>query len=189
MDDFVTNYKKNMTEDFYVICLMSPTIHLRNKFEIQGYVWFGQWGEYFEIFNIVPSKSGSLTYSEYNEILRLFYHQLLLPAVEQLNLEVELILTEPNKSIDSIAGREIADALKLFSDFANKSTGNSHPMDFDRWVYLVCLAHRKNSALNTDDLVRWLKENGWSEDTSWELGLEYEYSRNLLEYYDKNFNS
>jgi len=188
-NDFVDNYRKNMAEkDKKVICLMSPKIQVQDNKDVQGYVWLGQWKSMLEVFNIVPVKSGSLSYSEYNEILKRLYDELIYPEIKTLNFEITY--TKSNKSIDEIAGKEVAKALKLFSDLANKSTGNSHPMDSERWKYFVCLAHKTKSELNVEELVRWLKEEeGWLDEKAWGLGLDYEYSLDLLEYYDSNFSS
>lgn len=187
-DDFVENYKKNLGDkDKKVICLMSPKISLSDK-EIQAYVWFGQWKSKLEVFNIVPVKSGNLSYSEYNEILKQFYELFISKEIGELKFE--LVYTESNKSIENLAGTEVAKALIKFSKIANKSTGHSHPMDSERWKYFICLAHRIDSELSVEELVRWLKdEENWTDEKAWELGLDYEYSMDLLKYYDSNFNT
>jgi hypothetical protein len=188
-NDFVENYKNNMAErDKKIICLMSPKIHVSKNHDIQGYVWLGQWKELLEVFNIVPVKSGSLSYSEYNEILKQFFNELIFPELSNLNFQ--LTYTSPRKSIDEIAGKEVSKALISFSRLANKSTGNSHPMDSERWKRFVCLAHKLKSALNAEELVRWLKEeDDWSDEKAWELGIDFEYSLDLLSYYESNFSS
>jgi len=187
-DDFIENYRKNLGEqDKKVICLQSPKINSVDS-EIEGYVWFGQWKSTIEVFNIVPVKTGILSYSDYNEILRQFYELFIKTEIVDLNFEIEY--TKSNKSLEELAGQEVAKALKLFSLEANKTTGHSHPMDSERWKYFICLAHRVSNELGVEELVRWLKEEGdWTDDKAWELGLDYEYSMDLLKYYDENFNA
>jgi hypothetical protein len=185
-NDFVDNYKKNLGEqNKKVICVMSPKIFVSNK-EIQAYVWLGEWKTTLEVFNIVPVKTGSLSYSEYNNILKQFFDFFISPELN--NLRFELIYTESNKTIEDLASSEVAKALKQFSGAANKTTGHSHPMDSERWLYFICLAHREKTNLDVEELVRWLKEEGdWEDSKAWELGLDYEYSMDLLKYYDTNF--
>lgn len=184
--DFIANYKKNMIEkDKSVLCLLSPVISINDKY-IQGYLWFGEWKKNLEVFNIVPTQVGSLNYSEYNSILNKFYLDFIEPY-NQLN-KIEIIKTSDQLSLEDIAGKEVTNALKSFSYSANKSTGNSHPMDAERWNYFVCLAHKCNSSLTSDELVRWLEEeDGWNNEEAWDLGVDYEKSINLLKYYDENF--
>ena len=188
-NDFIDNYRKNMGDkDKKVLCIMSPKIHLNESKNIQGYVWLGEWKSQLEVFNIVPVKSGNLSYTEYNLILKRFYDELIFPEIRTLHFEITY--TQPNKSIDNIGGLEVTKALKVFSSLANKSTGNSHPMDAERWKYFVCLAHKLNTELSVDELVRWLKEDeNWSDEIAWKLGLDYEYSLDLLKYYDEDFNA
>ena len=105
-------------------------------------------------------------------------------------MEFEIVYTESEKSIEKLAGEEVASALKKFSVAANRTTGHSHPMDSERWKDFVCLAHRFRSELGVEELVRWLRDDeGWSDDKAWELGLDYEYSMDLLKYYDSNFST
>ncbi|GEM_PF-2820750 len=184
--DFISNYKKNMlNKDVEVLCLASPKINLDNKF-IEGYVWFGEWKENLEVFNIVPTNVGSLTYKEYNTILNEFYKDFIVP-LNKIS-DIDIIKSSDTKTIEDIAGVEVANALKKFSLSANKSTGNSHPMDAERWNYFVCLSFKEGTKLSADDLARWLEEeDNWSNDLAWELSVEYEKSIDLLNYYNENF--
>ncbi|MBB3186098.1 hypothetical protein [Microbacter margulisiae] len=185
-NDFVENYRKNLGEnEKKVICLMSPKIKISDK-EIQAYVWLGQWKSTLDVFNIVPIKTGSLSFSEYNYILQQFYKLFIEQEIEKL--EFEIVYTESEKSIEKLAGEEVARALKKFSLAANKSTGHSRQMDSEKWKEFICLAHKLKSELGVEELVRWLKDDeGWSDDKAWDLGLDYEYSMDLLNYYDSNF--
>lgn len=183
--DFESNYKKNTASSAdAVFCFESHQINFNTK-NLHAYLWLWKRRDYFEVFNIVPSKSGSLSYSEYNFILNTFFNEVLTPIVADLNLKTEF--TKPNKTIIDLIGEDAGDALLRFSRNANKATGNSHPYDFNRWCEFVFLIHRNHIKLNIDDFIRWLEEEeNWSNDIALELGLDLEYALNILEKYEQN---
>ena len=75
--------------------------------------------------------------------------------------------------------------MNTFSSNANKTTGHSHPSDLDRWCEFVCSIHRKKIKIDPDLLEEWLIENQWSSEVAIRLVIDFEYSINLLKYYDK----
>lgn len=138
----------------------------------------------YKVSNIVPLKHGDLGITGYNDALKDFVRAVVSPAAEECHLEYDL--SSGVKSIDDWADQDTAKALKRFSALANKSTGRSHPMDGDRWLAFLLLAHRKNSQLNSEQLLRWLVEvERWPSEIANELTLEYELSRSLLSKYDE----
>lgn len=183
--DFEAGYKKNTAStDDLIICIETDDLKFSNQ-TLKGFVWMWKKKNYFEVFNIIPSKSGSLTYGQYNFILNTFYDNLLSDIVRELELKTEV--SNPNKSIIDLIGKDAGDALLKFSKSANKSTGNSHPYDFNRWCDFVFIIHRKEIPLNIDDFVRWLEEEeNWTNDIAWKLGLDLEYALNILEKYEQN---
>lgn len=183
--DFESNYKRNTASSTeLVFCFESHQIIFDNK-TLHAFLWMWKRRDYFEVFNIVPAKSGRLSYSEYNHILNTFFNEVLKPIIIELNLRTEF--SKPNKTIIDLIGEEAGDALLLFSRNANKATGNSHPYDFNRWCEFVFLIHRKHIKLNIDDFIRWLEEEeNWSSEIALELGLDLEYALNILEKYEQN---
>lgn len=130
--------------------------------------------------NIVPKMKNELTYDEYNSLLNDFAEKVLSPAIQGLPIKIEI--TEPETSLQKIAGEDIAKKLKVFSSCANKSTGSSHPSDQERWFDFLCAVQKARVKLDTDMLIRLLIEQGWSEDKASELGVEYEFALALLKY-------
>lgn len=183
--DFESSYKKNTASyNELVFCFDTNDIVFNNK-TLRAYIWMRKKKDYFEVFNIVPSKSGSLDYGEYNYILNLFYNVLLSEIVEQLKIKTDF--SKPNKSMIDLIGKKAAESLLRFSHNANKTTGNTNPFDFERWCEFVFIIHRNNISLNIGDFVRWLEEEeDWTNDVAWKLGLDLEYALNILEKYEQH---
>jgi hypothetical protein len=135
--------------------------------------------------NIVPMVNGSLTFSEYNAVLRSFLVCVVEPIAEQFGFEVTM--TKPSQDIDDWLSLDAATKLRRFSGAANKSTGASHPMDERRWFDFLIAVHRNGEDLGGDRLARWLHEiEGWDEETAHELAGDFENALSLLTHYDKD---
>lgn len=72
----------------------------------------------------------------------------------------------------------------MFSSAANKSTGSTHPYDRQRWFEFITLIHKSEKNISPEEVQKFLTEDGWTEDFSFELACEFEYSLDLLEYYE-----
>jgi hypothetical protein len=133
----------------------------------------------YHVSNVVPRQQRQLSYREYNAIVEEFCEPFLRPLAEQSGLHVELTATEADLRNWLCAGA--ADRLRRFTEFANKSTGASHPSDRERWNEFVVAAHRDRSGLDAFTLRRWLIEvEGWPPEVADQLAIEYEYGRELL---------
>ncbi|NDP22294.1 MAG: hypothetical protein GZ091_14615 [Paludibacter sp.] len=182
--DFIDNYKKNsFSEQKIITCLESPEYTL-NKKNIKGALWMWNFNGYLEVFNIIPLIDNSLDYDEYNYILKEFFNKFILNLKQKFNASI--ILSKAEKQIIETIGEDALKALVAFSHGANKSTGNTHPLDFNRWCDFVFIVFRNNIELGVSELIDWFQENGWSEDMAHKLGLEYEYSLDLLVHYEQN---
>ena len=152
----------------------------------KGLVWMRIYEGQLTVSNIVPTEQGSLEYSEYNAILDSFYKSCVLPRVHDKPVSIDYQTEGIN--IETVAGNSTFQKMKVWEAACNKSTGNTHPMDFSRWAEFVITAHRENSELTADTFGRWLmEERGWHEefDITHRLILNYEYSINLLKEYAK----
>ncbi|WFU71056.1 hypothetical protein [Bradyrhizobium sp. CB2312] len=67
---------------------------------------------------------------------------------------------------------------------ANKSTGSSHPLDQQRWLRFLILAHCSAQKPDGERLRRWLMEVEGDEDHALKLVIEYEFGLDLLNAYD-----
>ena len=137
----------------------------------------------YEVTNIVPLNTGQLGPGEYNAILQDFTTRIAAPAARETGLVVET--TESRQSLDDWLTPRTAQALRDFSDTANKGLGSAHPRDRERWFRFLMLVHADKCPLGTEQLARWLIEiGGWSADMAHELVVEYEFGLALLNEYD-----
>lgn len=135
--------------------------------------------------NIVPENVQDLNFDQYNEIIQEFYEKFVEPVANELNLQH--MLTSDIAEIQDSVSPETVTKLQRFAKAANKSTGNSHPLDRTRWHDFLIAAHYDATPLKADALARWLEENeGWPEETAYELSINYENSRSLLRFYDEH---
>jgi hypothetical protein len=132
--------------------------------------------------NIVPKDyRGQLSCPEYNAILTEFYERFVRPEKNDPGLTINL--SDDDVGLEKWLTPTAAQALRLFSENANKSTGASHPMDRKRWYQFLILADKENARLDASTLARWLTEEaGWADTTASELADDYERARSLLAY-------
>ncbi len=140
---------------------------------------FGGEPDLLTVGNIVPRDKHMLTYEEYNFIAEEFFRRFVEPAARKHGVTAEL--TEPQVGLDHWLPPHAVEKLRLFSSFANKSTGSAHPMDRERWYDFIMAVHEADSDFDASTLARWLTEEaGWSAERSEELAIEYEFARGLL---------
>lgn len=175
------NYSENTSKSINeVLCAESPEVNSKN-----GLVWLRFWEGDLKVINIVPTQPGILNFEEYNAILELFYKECILPNI---NDKYTIKYNTAGLDVQKIAGNATFEKMNAWEASCNHSTGNTHPADFKKWAEFVVTAHKANSKLSSSLFSRWLiEEKGWNEefDLTHKLVLEYEYSRDLLEEYDK----
>ena len=98
------------------------------------------------------------------------------------------LLFNKDKVVAILANKETADKLKKWESLCNRSTGNSHPYDRERWFDFIKTAVDTDSSLTVGDLEQWLtEEKNWfvDEENSITEGivLDFEYGIDLLKYY------
>lgn len=148
-------------------------------------VFLARESERLYIPNIVPRESGQLSVAQYNRILDEF------AAILKEHLPQDGVI-QMKVGSDSVAitewiSSEAAELLKRFSVLANQSTGSSHPRDFERWAAFLIKVHKESVALHSNVLQQWLIEEwDWPPDRASKLAMEYEFARDLLNYYDKS---
>jgi len=136
-----------------------------------------------EVSNIVPRGVGSLTRVQYNAALDEFVEQSARSIAERLGLEVSV--SSDRQPITHWVSEEAARRLRVFSLAANKGTGSSHPLDFQRWASFLIQVHQDNTRLDSHTLQRWLiEEEGWPAETAIELAVEFGFAQDLLKAYD-----
>lgn len=128
--------------------------------------------------NIVPTVERELSHEQYNSLLTDFNFKVVTPAIQDLSVTANL--TSDEISIGSVAGPEVEDALKRFSNLANKSTGTSHPYDRKRWMEFILLAQKSPEKPSVELVISTLIDLGWSEDWAYDLGIQFEFACDLL---------
>jgi len=132
--------------------------------------------------NILPTEKSSLSIKEYNYLLNDFIKNSVLS--DSLNVcSAEIELTNEEYQLEDLINAETAEALRVFSSLANKSTGSSHPCDRIRWYAFLLLAYKEvRDKFSPEEVMKYLIEDGWSTDFATELAIEYEFGIELLEY-------
>jgi hypothetical protein len=171
--------QRGLLKDRTVICIETPVLGYGGK-DLQAIIWTYDYGTWLQTFNIIPSNSNRLSKEEYNFILNEFVRVFINRTAADYHAEV--ILTKPVMDVIDYVDQDVYDALVLFSEMANKSTGHSHPMDEKRWCEFILVSAAKKRRLSVDYLEGWLVDHGWSSDMANELGLDYEYGLTLLDY-------
>lgn len=139
--------------------------------------------ESLQVTNVVPQETGSLTKAQYNAILDDFEERNARPVARRLGLDITL--TSDRQPITRWVSTDAERRLMAFSRAANKGTGSSHPLDFQRWAAFLIQTHQEDAPLDGTMLERWLvEEEGWPEETADKLATEYEFGRELLRAYD-----
>jgi hypothetical protein len=131
--------------------------------------------------NILATNYASLTYDQYNAILREFHERFALQAANKAGVKAEL--GNPDPQIEDFLSGTTARLLRTFSCAANKAV--LHPLDRKPWNHFLTAAYREGASLDSSLLQRWLiEEEKWPEDKAIDLIIEYEHARDLLETYE-----
>lgn len=182
-EEFVKEYAQNVTKEIEEIgCFESPEINKR-----KALVWFVIWDSSLSVVNIIPSESGSFSYDEYNAFLDLFIEEC---VHKHITPKMSVSATLGQLDIEKLAGEETFKALVKWEACCNHSTGNTHPMDFERWADFISTAVKFNSKLTVEDLERWLVEvKGWDKegDLTEKIVLDYEHGLALIQHYVRNY--
>lgn len=180
--DLEENYLNNMPLDnTEILCIETPKIHFEDA-DIKGIIWIWRYDDRYEVFNITPMLSNHLSQSQYNYILSVFDGEIVKKVEHDFEISIEL--SKPYFDMEDQIGPEAYEALEFFSQTSNRSTGNSHPLDFKKWCHFVFIVFRQKRSLSADELMNWLIEDGWDEETADELSIDFETAINMLEEYE-----
>lgn len=153
-----------------------------------------------KVCNIVPLQKNQLTIDEYNQLLDLFYNDIVKAYCEKHN-GIEIIGPSSGQfdPLDYIS-EEALKKLNLFCNAANKSTGSSHPCDEERWFDFICQTVNDGRVFDYDTLFKFLQDeeywgkkekdflgvirrSTWDEENAEELASEYDNYVRILQYY------
>lgn len=174
--------KRSVSIGFNVYCFESGKYEVEGE-TISGILWMRDEGISLEVFNIIPTIGNHLSHDQYNFILRRFKDEFIDHLVH--DYQAEVYLSKDYFDMEDHIGKWALEKLNFFSETSNHSTGRSHPLDFKKWVEFIFAVHQEKKHLSADDLYHWLLEHGWWDEMANELSLDFEYSIELLEEYDK----
>ena len=132
------------------------------------------------IANIVPPR-GELSPEEYNNIVQVFYVDVVQAKTSPYHLDVRL--SAEAVFLEDTLSPENMQLLKQFADLANKATGSSYPSDYERWVAFIGASVRARQILNADLLRQWLMEQGFPGDVASDLYHEYQLGVDLTKHW------
>jgi hypothetical protein len=136
---------------------------------------------YLYVCNIVPKALEQLEKDCYNSILEEFVTQFVEPAAK--GLDIQIITTPGERTIDNSMSPELSQLLKRFSAAANKSSGGTHPLDERRFFDFIVQAHNERALLDETELRGLLVDDGWFSRYAEELSSKYLFGRDLLNHY------
>ena len=136
---------------------------------------------YLYVSNIVPKELGELSEDQYNAILEEFSTRFIEHAAKEL--DIQIITTPDERSIDNAMSPEMSQLLKQFSAAANKASGGTHTSDEQRFLDFIVQAHHERSLLEETELTGLLLDDGWSDSHAQELSSKYRFGRDLLRRY------
>lgn len=133
---------------------------------------------FFYVCNIAPEEELESPVENYNTVLEEFFVKFVQPSVD--NLDIRVIFSEADKTIDNSMSPELADKLKRFSGAANKASAGTHPLDQERFLDFIIQAHLESSLLDESTLDELLKDENWSSKDALELSIKYNFGRKML---------
>lgn len=125
--------------------------------------------------NIVPLNKSELSPSEYNTILAKFVR-------EGVEGKFNYTLSSEDVHLSDIITSDSALKFRQFSENANKSTGRAHPLDEIRWLDFLFSVVSRTEYISSEELQQFLIEDGWDEQISYELALDFEYGIKIMQY-------
>ncbi len=178
--------------------------YLGNKVEqAEVSIYYGSetWRQgYIKVGNIVPLQKSQLSIEEYNDVLDLFYAEIIFP--NQSKLEGIKIVGPESDMFDPLKyiTKEALKKLERFCYGANKTTGSSHPNDEERWFDFICQTVDDGQTFDFDTIHRFLSDEdywgkkdsdfigamghfAWDEEHAAELAMEYDNYVRFLKFY------
>ncbi len=130
----------------------------------------------YYVTNIIPLDKSQLSIDEYNKVIGIFVKEVLHPA----NLQYEL--SKADITLEDLLTDESCKKFRTFSGTSDKSTGRSHPSDEEKWFEFIYSTVKNGEYLDLESLRFFLQEDGWDEQTAWDLSLDYEYGYEAMKH-------
>lgn len=131
----------------------------------------------YSVSNVVPA-GGRLSEDEYNAILRAFFEDCIKPLAEPYNLTIDF--SKEEVFVEETLSAENMSRLQEFARMANKSTGASHPYDYERWISFISASVKDSQIIEPALLQTWLIEHGFPDYIAYELISQYQFGIDLI---------
>ena len=142
-----------------------------------------------EVTDIIPLEKKELSVEEYNQVLDLFYEEVIKPYIEK-HSDVKVIgPIEESNPLNHIS-KSALEKLKDFLQHLDERYSLISPSDEERWFDFICQTVDDNQTFDYDTLYLLLQDD-WSEgasvskDQADKLAREYVDYVRLLQYYRK----
>jgi hypothetical protein len=183
------SFEKKLTKDYATNISLPETCVACFKANSTKYfeatIWIVINDSELRVSNIVSRKVSYLGKDLYNIIVTDFFNHF---VIKYLPEGCIVNLSSSEVSIEEIANTETAKKLIKWESLCNRSTGNTHPYDRERWFDFIITAVDTDSELSIGDLEQWLtEEKKWvvseDDDLVEKLVIDFEYGVDLLKYY------
>lgn len=181
-------YKKRFSEDYSLSYFSqkgkAACFGTNSKRLYCSTVWLVQEDNKIYVINIVPKTKSWLSLTEYNDILQLFYEN----VVKTSGIRSRFIrLSKSDISIEDILSKTVCKELIRWENLSNRDSGGvSHQCDYERWMRFIVLAYRRKAKIDRSQLEEWLlTDKGWRNvEYVKRLGDMFEYGIDLLRFYN-----
>jgi len=185
-NDIFNHIPKDWEENKSDKCFIDDCIIINycgNKFD-KVIIFLTMVDYYFKVTCIRSIEKNELDYKEYNEILKEYVDNCIIPHIGKYNLSY--VLTNEDVDLENYMSEETARKLRQFISAVNQYD-YSHPFDIERWNTFVCQAFIDGHEKVIFILEEWLIEEGkWDEENAHELVIRFERSISVLKYYKNN---
>lgn len=148
--------------------------------------------EEVEVTNIIPLEKKQLTVEEYNQILNLFFEEVIKPYLKKKpDIEVVNFLMGRFDPLNYIS-KDALDRLKTFLESVDNRFPIINDMNEEKWYGFICQTLDDNLAFDYDTLFLFLQDDEYwgngvalNENQAEFLAKEYSDCIRLLQYYKK----
>jgi hypothetical protein len=145
------------------------------KLESECELWMIERDKQLVVTNILPIEKQELSILEYNVLINDFVQKF-------ESSGIKCFLTKENIKLPDILSKDSSQKFDAFSHTANKSTGHAHPCDEERWFDFLYSMVTNGENIGTNEIVHFLCEDGWDEQTAFDLAMDMEYGYRTMEF-------
>lgn len=178
LEEIEKKLQEDKSLDYAYVCLETPRIHVEGQY-LSATIWLSIENNKLVLRNIISKQRSILSIKEYNQIVNIFYNIVL----KKVGIRgVRHKLSKSEYQLNEEMGRKTAEALRNFSNVANKTSKLTNESDMMLWGKFIGLASRTHASISVDYLEKWFIDEGWLPECAEYLVQQYEYSISLMKY-------